>query len=142
MRIFAAATLAATLLAPTANAYTAINGLTVNPVANGYEVIARAGSGPRQFWCAAAQYARAKGAGPTQRVYISKGYGPSTTQQGRRAVTYTIAPSGALLPGTRPGDNGNYSVSIRTPGFNLSVGHAEGFCSDVWEELTERWPFH
>lgn len=138
MRAHLLAPLSVTLMAATpASAYTAINGLTVNPVGQGaYEVVSYGGDGPRQIWCAAGQYARQMlGHGNNARVSILRGYGPSATIPGKRGVTFTTAPTN----GPRPGSNGNYSVSIRTPGFNLSTAHAEGFCQDVFD-IEDDWP--
>ena len=132
------ATIAAALgLAAPAYAYTAINGLTVAPTAQGFEVIASGGAGPRQIWCAAGQYAHAAGAGNNDRVAIARGYGPSQTRPGYRAVGFSLG----VGNGPRPGDGGNYSVSIRTVGFNLGVAHAESFCADVYDDLTELAPW-
>ena len=126
------------LVASPAAAFTAINGLQVNPVQGGFEVVSYGGDGPRQIWCAAADYARhVQGARNTQRIYILDGYGPSKTRQGKRAVAFTL--NGA--DGPRLGTNGNYSVSLRQPGFNISTGHAEQFCADVFEKLDDVWPF-
>ena len=129
--------------APAAQAYTAINGLTVNPVPGGFEVVARGGDGPRQIWCAAGAYVRAtQGQAANPRIYVMSPMGPSQTRPGWRGVQFTTQPSADLAAGPRTGDGGNYSVRIKTPGFSLSTGHAEGFCSDVWEEITERWPLN
>jgi hypothetical protein len=118
-----------------AHAFTAINGLDVNPVQGGFEVVSYGGDGPRQIWCAAGEYARAvHRVGGSQRIYISDGYGPSKTVRGKRGVSFTLSGK----DGARPGTNGNYSVSMRKPGFNLAVAHAESFCSDVYD--VDPWP--
>ena len=140
MRGYVLAAVLLGLVAPTAQAFTAINGLDVNPVRQGFEVVARDGAGPRQIWCAAAQYARyEQGDGPTVRIYISEGYGASLTDPGRRAVRFTTRPP-ASGDGVRPGEGGNYSVSIRKVGYNLTVAHGESFCADVFEDRFD-WPF-
>jgi hypothetical protein len=132
--IIAAVGLAA--LGVPAQAFTAINGLAVNPVQGGFEVVSYGGDGPRQIWCAAGEYARAvHGVSGSQRIYISDGYGPSKTVRGKRGVSFTLAGTN----GPRPGTNGNYSVSMRTPGFNLAAAHAESFCDDVFD--VDPWPF-
>ena len=130
-----AALLAIGLMTQPAQAFTAMNGLSVNPVPGGFEVLTGGGAGPRDIWCAAAHYAtRVQGAGATNRIYILHGYGPSQTARGYRSVAFTLQGSG----GSRPGSNGNYSVSIRTPGFNLNAAHAGSFCADVFEP--DPWP--
>jgi len=136
--------LAATLGATTAQAFTAINGLMVNPVpgAGRFEVVASGSDGPRQIWCAAAQFAvSVQGLRGNHRVYIAQGYGPSQTAPGYRGVIFTTQPTGDLSQGPRPGTGGDYSVSIRKTGFNLGTGHAIGFCDDVYDEISDRWPW-
>jgi hypothetical protein len=143
MRILLSATFAAGLVAPAAHAFTAINGLTVNPVAgNGaFEVTSQGGDGPRQLWCAAAQYARqVQGTGNHDRIYILQGYGQSQTRPGYRAVAFTTRPTAELAAGPRLGDSGNYFVSMRRQGFSLTTGQAENFCGDALEDKS-LWPF-
>jgi hypothetical protein len=132
---FIPALIAAFTLATPASAFTAVNGLAVNPIPGGFEVVAQGSDGPRDIWCAAGQYARDTAGGG--RVYILEPYGPSRTRPGWRGVSFTTQPSPDLAKGPRLGDEGNYSVRLKTPGFNLTAGHAEGFCSDVWDEITE-----
>lgn len=123
-----------------ASAFTAINGLDVTPVQGGFEVLSRGGDGPRQVWCAAAEYAqRVQGARNNQRLFILRGYGPAESARGYRGVSFTLAPPQALAAGPRPGSNGNYSVSMNTPGFNLSTAHAWQFCKDALE-TDDDWP--
>ncbi|SEQ90050.1 hypothetical protein [Thalassovita taeanensis] len=116
-----------------AQAYIAENRLVVTPlsVPGSFEVISRPGTGPREFWCAAASYAQTQlGRPTTSRIFIESGLGPAQTEPGKSAVVYTVAPTPALAQGPRPGEGGNYFVSMRKPGFNLSVSHARSFCSD------------
>ena len=128
------------LTAPAAQAFTAINGLDVNRLQSGFEVVARDGAGPRQIWCAAAQYTRVvQRDGPTTRIYIAEGYGPSVTDPGRKGVRFTTRAAN-VASSVRPGEGGNYSVSLRKTGFNLTVSHAESFCVDVFEDRFD-WPF-
>ncbi|MCW8843291.1 MAG: hypothetical protein OQK00_07745 [Rhodobacteraceae bacterium] len=139
MRAFLLAFFGVGLTASAAQAFTAINDLEVNPLQQGFEVVVKDGAGPRQIWCAAAQYARrVQGNGPTTRIYITDGYGPSATSPGRRAVAFTTQ-SASVSNSVRPGEGGNYSVSIRKPGYTLTVAHAESFCSDVFEDRFD-WP--
>jgi len=143
MRIILTTTLAAMLLAPMASAFTAINGLAVQPRSDGmFEVVASGGDGPSQIWCAAGQFARqAQRVGGNDRIFIVEPYGPSRSNPGYRAVVFTTRPSSALANGPTLGTDGDYSVSLRKIGFNLRVAHAERFCDDVFEEVTERWRF-
>ncbi len=126
---FAALALAAH--APPAAAFTAINQLEVNalPQADTFEVIQSRGAGPRQFWCAAADYAkRALGAGAGQRIVLDEPRHSSQTRQGRTAVTFRLAPKG-----TRPESTGGVSITLRRPGEAYSVFFAYGFCDEFIE---------
>lgn len=141
MRVLFAIALATLSLTAPAQAFTAINGLTVNPVPGGFEVTSQGRDGPRQIWCAAGQYARhSQDAGVNDRVFITQPYGLSRTRPGYRAVTFTTRPTADLASGPRLGDGGNYSVSIRRAGFSLTAGQAENFCSDALEDHSI-WPF-
>ncbi|MBU2983604.1 hypothetical protein KO498_17485 [Lentibacter algarum] len=125
-------------LAPPVSAFTAVNRLHVQPTGQQgqFEVISSQGAGPRQIWCAGANFARsALGVAGNTRLYISKGLSPSAAFRGRKSVIFTVAPSAALRNGPRLGDGGNYSVSLTKAGFNLSANHAEGFCEDVWTDF-------
>lgn len=138
MQYTAIGILSLALLPAAAHGYTAINRLTVNPVPGGFEVTSQGGDGPRQIWCAAAEYARVvERNGNNDRLYILRGYGPSLTRPGYRAVIFTTRPSPDLANGPRPGTGGDYSVSMRKRGFNLGNAHAESFCADVFEERDE-----
>ncbi len=139
MRRILVSAIALALATAQAQAFTAINGLTVTPVPGGFEVVTRGSDGPRQIWCAAGEYARkAKGAGGNDRLYIRTGYGVSRSEPGKRGVVFTLRPGARLADGPRPGSDGNYSVSMRRPGFNLRTAHAEQFCADTFEDV---WPF-
>ncbi|PIE13559.1 MAG: hypothetical protein CSA70_04605 [Rhodobacterales bacterium] len=127
-------------MASPVSAFRAVNFNTVNPLneSGNFEVVLRAGDGPMQVWCAASDYAsRVLRAGDHTRIYITEGLGHSQTAPGRKGVSFTVRPSKELANGPRPGDNGNYSVSYRKTGFNLSVVHAGQFCidpdDDIWE---------
>lgn len=139
MRKFLVSALALGLAAGSAQAFTAINGLTVTPVQGGFEVVTRGADGPRQIWCAAGEYARQiQGAGGNDRLYILRGYGASLSESGKRGVVFTLHPDPDVANGPRPGTGGNYSVSMRDVGYNLRTAHAEQFCADVFEDV---WPF-
>ncbi|WP_139280686.1 hypothetical protein [Shimia gijangensis] len=62
-------------------------------------------------------------------MYILTPTGPAKTQANSFGVGFTIAPTQEILDAAnRPGDGGNYSVSITKVGYNLTVSHARGFC--------------
>lgn len=117
------------LFAAPASAFTATNGLQVQTTseAGAFEVIARPGSGPRQMWCAAAQYADSALPG-NGRVFLSAAISPKAALGGKRSALFTVRPSASLANGPAPGDGGSYTVSITRVGFNLNRGHAKGFC--------------
>lgn len=106
-----------------------VNGL---PDAGTFEVVGRTGSGPGDYFCAAAHYAQAVLDAPVaSRVSVLRGYGASQTAPGRRGVSF-IVDNGT---GRRPGENRNYSLSVEETGFNLSVGMARSFCDEdlpIW----------
>lgn len=109
-----------------AAAFTAINRLDVNPLSQpgAFEVIQSRGAGPRQFWCAAADYARRElGAPASQRIVLAAPRGASATVPGRTAVTFQLAPRGA-----RPESRGGVSTTVRIPGEAYSTSFARGFC--------------
>ncbi|SEO35639.1 hypothetical protein SAMN04490248_10499 [Salinihabitans flavidus] len=111
--------------------YPNLERLDVNPLPGqgNFEVIAGVRSGPTDIWCAAGDHAGRKlGAGSNDRIYITQGYGPSRTKPGFRGVSFTISPDESLRDGPRLGEGGNYSVSMRTVGFNISVSLAEQYC--------------
>lgn len=103
----------------------------VNPLPGqgNFEVIEGPRSGNQRIWCEAAKFAagpmRARG---NTRMYILYPNGPAKTQKGY-GVGFTINPTQEILDqASRPGDGGNYSVSVKKVGYNLSVSHARGFC--------------
>jgi hypothetical protein len=125
------AALALALTAPRADAFTAVNSLEVNALAQPgtFEVIQSRGAGPRQFWCAAADYARSKlDAGAAQRIVLAEPRHGSETRQGRTAVSFQLAPKGA-----RPESAGGVSITVRRPGEAYSVFFAYGFCDEFIE---------
>ncbi len=113
-------------LPATAQSFRAENRVTVTPVTGGFEAFEGGGMGARSLWCAAADYAKeVRGASGTQRLYVKTARGPSVTQPNRKAVSFTLDPTG-LTPSTVL----VLGPSIRTPGANLSVDHAYSFCAD------------
>lgn len=123
----AAATI--TALPDPADAFTARNGVRVNPVnAAIFEVIPRGSGRTNDFWCAASEYARrALGAGWKTRVYIARGRGESVTTGRRTAVQFTIDPQAA---GVTPLDGGLFTSGL-TVGDSMSLSQADGLCEPV-----------
>ena len=91
-----------------------------------FEVIGRPGSGPQQYFCAAADYAQSVlGAPVAGRVSVLRPRGPSQTAPGRRSVAFVVDAG----EGRRPGEDGRYGLSVDQPGFNVSIGMARSsFC--------------
>ena len=131
------AAMLATLAPAAAQAWRAWNRHEVYPVGNGaFEVIGRAGSGPRQFWCAAGDFARhVLGAGNTVRIYIVRGRGPAVTVENRKSVVFSLQPP----PGDLPPES--YSLSVDRVGDNLSASFARQYCLDPDMVTPFRFPF-
>ena len=88
-------------LAQPASAFNAINNHRVNPVPGTaqFEVIGRPGSGPLEYWCAAAEYARLELGQPTRaQVMMVSPRGPSVTSGYRSAVVFQLDPAGTAPP--------------------------------------------
>lgn len=96
-----------------------------------FEVIEGPYSGNQRIWCEAAKFA----AGPLRasgntRMYILHPNGPAKSLPNTYGTSFTINPTQDILDqASRPGDGGNYSVSVTRVGYNLSVSHARGFCT-------------
>ncbi len=131
MRSLIIASLCASLpIAANAQAFRAESHLIVAPL-NGkdFEVIEARGEGPRGIWCAAADFAKSRlGSSGGTRLYIKSGRGPSVAAPGRKGVVFTTDQARIDSKPSR-----GYSVSVTKVGYNLSVGHAYGFCQDYWE---------
>lgn len=107
-------------------AFTAKNRLTVAPVNEAvFEVVGRPGSGAREYWCAAGEYARSLGVRTNTRVYIESGRQQSVSQRGKTAVRFTIAPDAAGVTPISP----QLVLNVDTPGDNLSVASAVEYCN-------------
>jgi len=88
-------------LAQLDSAFNAINNHRVNPVPGTaqFEVIGRPGSGPLEYWCAAAEYARLELGQPTRaQVMMVSPRGPSVTSGYRSAVVFQLDPAGTAPP--------------------------------------------
>lgn len=127
-----ATTVAATVLAAQNYTDVAYFRLEVNalPGQGNYEVITEPGYGPAEIWCWAGNYPTAYLRVPaTTRVYLMQPLGPAQTRAGKKGVGFTVNPSAEVLEAAnRPGDGGNYSVSVKRVGYNLSIGHTRNFC--------------
>lgn len=123
-----AACIAAFPLAASAQAYRAINDLTVVPLnASSFEVIEARGEGPRGIWCAAAEYAERR-LGEGSRVYIKQGRGPSRSLAGHKAVVFTTNAETLSQPPSQ-----SLSLTTTRIGVGLPVDHAIQFCRDVYD---------
>ena len=120
--------IALTVTATAAHAYIQWR-VNLLPGKGNFEVIDGPAGGNQRIWCEAAKFAagplRARG---NTRMYLLHPNGPAKTQQGY-GTGFTISPTQDILDqASRPGDGGDYSVSIKKVGYNLSVSHARGFC--------------
>ena len=123
--------LAAMALAQPASAFTAINHHRVNPVAGTaqFEVIGRPGSGPLEYWCAAAEYARLELGQPTRaQVMMVSPRGPSVTSGYRSAVVFQLDPAGTAPPSPGAG------YSLKQAGYGMTIGTAGTFCDNLLGE--------
>ena len=110
----------------------AVARLQVNPLPGkgNFEVIEGPSTGAQRFWCEAGNHAIRLGAGAADRMYILYPLGKARSQKNRYGVGFTINPTKEVLDqANRPGYGGNYSVSVKRVGYNLSIGHARGFCT-------------
>ncbi len=109
-------------------AFTATNRLSVADVDSAvFEVVAVPGSGPRQFWCAAGQYALSKGARSNARIYLVSGRQPSVSEPGRTAVRFTLNPDAAGITPVEP----QLTLNVDVTGDNLRVASARQYCGVV-----------
>lgn len=127
MRALAVSAVLLSTIPFTAHAYTAKNRLDVAQIDNAvFEVVgSTGGSGPRDYWCAAGDYALSLGVRGNTRVYVVSGVQPSVSQAGRRAVRFTITPEAAGVTPISP----QLTLGVDTPGDNLSVAAARQYCS-------------
>lgn len=122
------------VLASTAVAqpFRAVNWLYVVPVTqDSFEVLDDRGSSAKEFWCAAADYARAAGLdGVRKRLYIVEPLGASQTTSGAKGVVFTVSPDEAMK-----NTPSSYSVSVKRRNENLAIGHAYNFCDTLLDEI-------
>lgn len=80
-----------------------------------------------RFWCEAGRYAvRKYGASGSDRIYVLNPYGASVVGLRGRVVGFTLSPDQALLE--EAAKAGGHSLSVKKAGYNISVGHARGYC--------------
>ena len=109
-----------------AQSFQAINLLRVVPLnAADFEVIEARGEGARGIFCAAADYAIARGAPQAARLYVKTPRGRSVSGAGRIGVVFTLDENRLSSPPFQ-----SYSVSVNSVGANLPVHHAYQFCRD------------
>lgn len=119
------AALAATMLPLGAHAFTAKNRLTVSQIdAAVFEVVGRPGSGAREIWCAAGDYARSQNVPSNTRIYLESGRQPAVSRPGRTAVRFTLSPEAAGVTPIPP----QLVLNVDVPGDNLSVAAATEYC--------------
>lgn len=128
-RTIAITILAAAMTIPhLAGAFTARNGVRVNPVNSAvFETVPRSSGYGAIYWCAASEYARrALNASWQTEVYVARGLGPSETTNRRSAVQFTIDPTAAgISPGSRGGSLNSFNV-----GDHMSITQANRFCEE------------
>jgi len=125
LKTLCALTVAALAASPVL-AFTASNYMRVNPVNTSvFEVVARGGARPGDYWCAAAEYLLYKGStNATQRIYLVRELGAAETANRRSAAQFSLqAPSGV---DTNPG----VTMSVQRVGENLSAAMARDQCYD------------
>ncbi|ABG31414.1 hypothetical protein CEP88_18760 [Roseobacter denitrificans] len=115
-----------------AQPYRAVNWLYVVPISqDSFEVLDDRWSSAKDFWCAAADYARASGLdGVRKRLYIVDPLGASKTTDGVKGVVFTVTPDDAMK-----NTPSSYSVSVKRRNENLAIGHAYNFCDNLLEEV-------
>lgn len=132
MRYMAALICLLVLATPVAaKAFRSIIGLYVVPItATEFEVIEDGAISARDFWCAAANYARAAGLdGVRKRMYVETPRGPSKTSANRLGVVFTTAPGDDIKD-----TPSSYSVTVTNRGENLAISHAHSFCWNILED--------
>ncbi|WP_299353720.1 hypothetical protein [uncultured Shimia sp.] len=104
-----------------------LNPVNTLPNGQGFEVVDRLGTDTARIWCDAARAAQAGGVGNTQRIYVSRTYGPSLTAPGIDGVSFTSTPDTAVQNAAQA-LTGARTLSLTTLGNNLTVGQGVGYC--------------
>lgn len=108
--------------------FLAVNNFRVVPSADPtrFEVVANAGGGGSDFFCAAADYAYKRLNAPTNaRVVLVAPVGPSVANPGGRGAFFTVVPRGTVPPSK------GISIRMRRAGENYSIAHARNFCPSL-----------
>lgn len=85
-----------------------------------FEVVDGIDTGPRQTWCAAAQFAKRKFGVSGGQLWLARGLGPSTAMPGRRSTVFSIEPV--------PNEYKSISLSIRRAGQSVMFSLASSLC--------------
>ncbi|MGX9349784.1 hypothetical protein ACS3QZ_01150 [Shimia sp. W99] len=106
--------------------------LFLNPVYDlpgnkGFEVVDRLGTDTARIWCDAARAARSRGVGVTERLYVTRGYGPSLSTPGIDGVAFSTRPSNSVLEAAAS-LKGPRTLSLTDVGNNMTVGQGTGYC--------------
>ena len=106
--------------------------LFLNPVYDlpgnkGFEVVDRLGTDTARIWCDAARAARSRGAAATERIYVIRGYGMSSSKPGTDGVSFSTRPSNSVLEAAAS-LKGPRTLSLTHVGNNMTVGQGTGYC--------------
>ncbi|WP_300074648.1 hypothetical protein [uncultured Ruegeria sp.] len=119
------ATLTALMLStPASAAFARFGYQTVELTNSDFEVIPRGRTDVDGYWCAAADFARRDlDAEWQQRIYVTRGYGPSEATGRKSAVQFSLtAPEGF------PQRTSKIVVGDFRPGYSMSLQGANGRC--------------
>lgn len=101
-----------------------------------FEVFARAGDGPAEYWCAAAEYAKREfRAAPNARIYVVIPRGRSQNNPGRNSTVFTLRPDAATQAAAAVPKGDDLSMSVDRIGNNYRMAHGLIACQPIYE-----WP--
>lgn len=110
------------------------NGFTAIPdpqVAGQFEILPSGRSGASDYWCAAGDYvAMGLGRGGNTRIYVAKPEGASRFVSGRKATTFTFAPSAELKAAAEALPE-SYNFSVKRVGENRHAAAAQTVCRPI-----------
>ncbi|SLN30756.1 hypothetical protein PSA7680_01475 [Pseudoruegeria aquimaris] len=114
--------------------YVTRNGFTAIPdpqVPGQFEILAAGRSGAADYWCAAGDYiAMGLGRGGNTRIYLSRPEGASRFVAGRKAATFTYAPSAELVA-TGEALPESYNFSVKRVGENRHAAASQTACRPI-----------
>lgn len=123
-----------TNLGSTSGTYLTRNGFTAVPdpqVPGQFEILPSGRSGASDYWCAAGDYvAMGLGRGGNTRVYVAKAEGASRFASGRKATTFTFAPSAELKAAAEALPE-SYNFSVKRVGENRHAAAAQTVCRPI-----------